>query len=105
MEGNMHPTFRFLLIAVMVIVATVALAWAGLWMDRMPSLIWRLPFWTELLSLAMLIVGVCIAVLCLWEAASRTDGTPDSAQIVKVSTLLRRLFAQDVERTNTGAAN
>src|SRR3972149_1871593 len=71
----------------------------------MPSLIWRLPFWTELLSLAMLIVGVCIAVLCLWEAASRADGTPDSAQIVKVSTLLRRLFAQDVERTNTGAAN
>ena len=87
----MHRTNRFLLIAVMVIVGTVALPWGGLWMDRMLSLIWRLPFWTEPLSLVMLIVGVCIAVLCLWEAASRTDGTHDSAPHPKRSEPLHPL--------------
>lgn len=53
------------------------------------------------------LVADCERTLLLAREAL-TDSTQESlesAQIVKVSTLLRRLLPQDVERTNTGAAN
>lgn len=53
------------------------------------------------------LVADCERTLLLGREAltDSTQESPESAQIVKVSTLLRRLLAQDVERTNTGAAN
>ena len=51
------------------------------------------------------LVADCERTLLLAREAltDSTQESPESAQIVKVSTLLRRLLAQDVERTNTGA--
>lgn len=48
----------------------------------------------------------CERTLLLAQAAltDSTQESPESAQIVQASTLLRRLLAQDVEGTNTGAA-
>ncbi|MDP2883665.1 MAG: transposase [Ignavibacteria bacterium] len=48
--------------------------------------------------------GVRMLLLAQAALTDSTQESPESAQIVKASTLLRRLLAQDVERTNTGAA-
>lgn len=52
------------------------------------------------------LVADCERTLLLAQAAltDSTQESPESAQIVQASTLLRRLLAQDVEGTNTGAA-
>ena len=52
------------------------------------------------------LVADCERTLLLAQEAltNSTQGSPESAEIMKASTLLRRLLAQDVERTNTGEA-
>jgi hypothetical protein len=52
------------------------------------------------------LVADCERTLLLAQAAltDSTQESPESAQIVQASTLLRRLLTQDVEGTNTGAA-
>jgi hypothetical protein len=51
------------------------------------------------------LVADCERTLLLAQEAltNSTQESPESAEIVKASSLLRRLLAQDVERTNTGA--
>lgn len=52
----------------------LALPWLALQLDRRLSLLWRLPFWTETIAVALILVSVAIILRYFWVRAYHHDG-------------------------------
>jgi protein-S-isoprenylcysteine O-methyltransferase Ste14 len=77
-KGDVMQRFaRFLLPSLFILLLYFfALPWLALQIDQKFSLIWRLPFWTEIIAIALILISVAVVLRYFWVRAYPSDRSP-----------------------------